>query len=289
MFISNPIIKIYNNSFIFINENNPYCYNQDKNFIIESNDSCYLFRDDCKPPIISNPTISLNSKIIPFISHFNTGVHAYSGIFSILHTFLTKEISLKDYKIAVFEKTQKGILEILYRFFDKNDIIFLESNIVYQFLEIKLIPNSLHSFLENHEISKKISAMIMNKIKMSNTITYPKKIAIIKTFESSVTSTMGAIDKNLAIEYCNSNGFELLEPSEIGEVVLANYINNCEEIIFSWGTTFMKNFIYLSENAIRATVLVYGQEFRYEYENALSRNIIVKKYKNCEFNYEINK
>jgi hypothetical protein len=80
----------------------------------------------------------------------------------------------------------------------------------------------------------------------------------------------------------------MIEPSELGEVLLANYINNCEEIIFSWGTTFMKNFIYLSEVATKARVLVFGDEFNYEYSNAISRNIIVYKYKNCIFEYRIN-
>jgi hypothetical protein len=289
MFISEPVIGVYSNSFIFISGNNPYCYNQNKNFITESNDSCYLFNWKCTPPSIVNiPTTYSEHKIIPFTSHFHTGVHAYSGIFSILYTFLKKEVTLHDYKIAVYKNIQKGILEILYYFFNESDVILLDSNTVYQFSEIKLIPNSLHSFLENHEISLAISDTIMGKIKLNDEINYPKKIAIIKTFDSSVTSTMGAIDKSIAIDYCRTNGFEMIEPSEVGEVALANYINNCEEIIFSWGTTFMKNFIYLSEKAKNAKVFIFGDEFEYEYRNAISRDIIVKRYKNCVFEYKLN-
>jgi hypothetical protein len=288
-FIENPIVRNYKDAYLHIINDNSYCYDNNKNFIRESNDSCYLFNGRCSPPGVAQENISLNIKIVPFITHFHTGVHAYSGVYSILYQYLKQGISKDDYKIAIYQNIQTGILDILYQFFNEDEIILLEPNVIYKFLEIKLIPNSLHSFLENHSTSSEISNLILGKIKSDTSIKYPKKIAIIKTINSSVTSTMGAINKDSAKKYCDDNGFLMIEPSEIGEVSLANYVNNCEEIILSWGTTFMKNFIYLSENAIKATVLVYGQEFRYEYENALSRDIIVKKYKNCEFNYELNK
>jgi hypothetical protein len=67
-----------------------------------------------------------------------------------------------------------------------------------------------------------------------------------------------------------------------------NYINNCEEIIFSWGTTFMKNFIFISEKCLKSKVFVFGNEFNYEYNDAMRRDILIQKYKNCTFEYVIN-
>jgi hypothetical protein len=154
LFLDNINIKNYNDSFLFINENHSYCYDNNKQFIKESNDACHLFNGDCNPPIILNEDVYLNIKVIPFITHFHTGVHAFSGIYSILHSYFTKGIFNSDYKIAVYENTQDGILEILYKFFNEDDIILLKKNTVYRFLDVKLIPNGLHSFLENHEISK---------------------------------------------------------------------------------------------------------------------------------------
>jgi len=289
LFLNDIVVNEYSDAFIFVNENHSYCYDNNKNFIKESNDSCNLFNGVCQPPNIQNEDIYFNVKVIPFISHFHTGVHAYSGIYSILFNYITKLKPNDEYKIVIYEGTQTGILEILYSFFNEDKIILLKQNTVYKFLEIKLIPNSLHSFLENHIISEEISKLIMEKIKIKNNNIYPKKIAIIKTYESSVTSTMGSIDKKTAIDYCNTNGFKLIEPSEVGEVLLANYINNCEEIIFSWGTTFMKNFIYLSEKATNAEVLIFGEPFKYEYSIAIKRDIIVKTYKNCVFKYKVDK
>jgi hypothetical protein len=288
LYLKDINIKDYDNSFVLIKDDHAYCYDKDRIFIKESNDSCNLFNGECNPPKIGNEDVFYGIKVIPFITHFNTGVHAYSGIYSILNEFIKLGSSVDEYKIVVYNNLQKGILDVLYHFFDKERIIELNANTVYKFLEIKLIPNSLHSFLENKSLTNEISTLIMDKIKINNYKNYPKKIAIIKTVNSSVTSTMGVIDNNIAKEYCENNGFLMVEPSELGEVLLANYINNCEEIIFSWGTTFIKNFIYLSERAFKSKILVFGNEFNYEYNNALSRNIIVDKYKNCIFEYMIN-
>jgi hypothetical protein len=282
-------IKIlgYPNSFILISNNKPFCYDKYRNFIKESNDACYLFNGECNPPYISEKSFKLDLKVVPFLTHFHTGVHSFSGIYSILYEFIKNNLNKLDYKVAIYENIQKGIVDVLRLFIDDDDIIFLKENILYEFSEVKIIPNSLHSFLENHDISKKISDLILNEISDITYDNYPKKIAILKTLRTSVTSNIGVIDSEIAEKYCQENGYTMLEPNEIGELKLIQLINNCEEIIFSWGTTFMKNFMYLSDNAKNAKVWIIDQPFKDEYYNAINRDIIVKKYKNCNFEYII--
>lgn len=290
LFLESVSINSYLNSYYIIEDNHGYLFDSNKNFIRESNDACYLFNGQCHPPSLQHniKDIQIDEKIIPFICHFHTGVHAYSGVYSILKEFLShNDKNFDGFKIAVYENVQNGILEILYEFFDGSEIIKLKPNILYKFSEIKLIPNSLHSFLENHEMSLQISNLIFDKIKLPSNVEYPKKIAIIKTFNDSITSTLGSISSSSAEKYCENNGYTLLNPSLLGEVRLFNYINNCEEILFSWGTTFMKNFIYISDKCKKSKVLVFGDEFIYEYHIAIKRDIIVKQYRNCVFEYLI--
>jgi hypothetical protein len=281
-------ISSYEMGFILIKNNSGFCYDENKSFILESNDSCYLFNGICNPPQIVSEDTFLNFKIIPFLTNFHTGVHAYSGIYSMLNEYMKNYNLYVDYKICVYKNIQKGILDILYEFFDKSKIVLLNQDIVYRFSEIKIIPNSLHSFLENKNITKEISELLITKVKKSNNEIYPKKIAIFKTFDTSVTSTMGAINFDDAKNYCINNGYDLIIPEKLGEVNLINYINNCEEIIFSWGTTFMKNFIFISEKCLKSKVFVFGNEFNYEYNDAIRRDILIQKYKNCTFEYVIN-
>lgn len=285
--IEEPSIECYDNSYILIHNNRGYCYDENRKFITNSNDACYLFNGQCFPPKIGEIGNFINIKVIPFLTNFHTGVHAYSGIYSMLKEYLKNSKEYEDYKIVVYENVQSGILEILYTFFDNSKILLLQENVLYRFSQIKIIQNSLHSFLERHDLSIEISNLIINNIKNENNVFYPKKIALIKTIDNSITSVMGAIDVNIAKNYCEKNNYELINPLELGEVMLANYINNCEEILFSWGTTFMKNFIYLSDKCVNAKVLIFGVPFKMEYENAISRDIIVKKYKNCVFEYLI--
>jgi hypothetical protein len=282
-----PIVD-YGNSFILIKDNKPFCYDENKNFIINSNDSCYLFNGICNPPKITTDPIFFDLKVIPFLTHFHTGVHAYSGVYSILYWFIKNNYNQQNYKIVVYENIQEGILEVLYELFNKDDIFLLKPDTLYRFSEIRLIPNSLHSFFENYEMTYNISNIILTEKIKDNITNYPKKIAILKTSDESITSTNGVIDYNLAEKYCEDNGYVLLKPKILGEIKLINYINNCEEILFSWGTTLIKNFIYLSDNAKIAKVWVVGKEFNYEYQNAMERNIICNKYKNCTFEYIIN-
>lgn len=283
-YLDNIEFEDFYNSYVLINDNKGYCYDENKVFIQKSNDSCFLFNGSCNPPKITNEDEIINFKIIPFITNFHTGVHAYSGIYSMLREYVKNKKYYEDYYIVIYERVQKGILDVIYHFINKSKIILIKENTVYKFSKIRLIPNSLHSFLENHIMSINISDMIISKID-GDQLVYPSKIAILKTFENSITSTMGAIDFNLAKNYCDMNDYVLINPNEMDEITLIRYVNNCEEILLSWGSTFMKNFIYLSEKCLNASVFIFGGSFIYEYNNAIERNIIVNKYKNCNFTY----
>jgi hypothetical protein len=284
--IEETIPEVYQNSFYTIRNKQGYCFDSDQYFIKQSNDWHYLINGNLEIPILNQNYITIDEVVVPLVTSFHTGVHAYSGIYSILFNYFKRAENSK-YRFLVYKELQSGILEIVEKVIGKSKIIYLESDILYRFKETLLIPNSLHSFLENQKMTKDISNFIQNKIVDVDYRANYTKTAILKKLDSSVSSTMGIVDSNVASSFCERNGYVSTEPSEVGEVGLINILHNSEEVVFSWGTTFMKNFIYLSDKCKKVTVLVFGRDFYNEYENAKERGILVTSFKNAKFTYHI--
>jgi hypothetical protein len=284
-------IEYHPDSYYIVNTKQPffasgYCFDSNLVFIEKSNDWCYLLSGSINLPYLGNNYKSIDEKVIPLIVSFQTGVHAYAGIYSILLNYF-KFFNNSEYKFIVYKELQSGILEIIKNLIDESRLIILDPDILYKFKEVVIIPNSLHSFLENESITMEISNLIQTKFVNS----YEKefnKIAILKKPNSSVTSNLGTIDSKLVDNFCEKNKYKFIEPFLVGEVNTINILSNCDKVVFSWGTTFMKNFIYLSNRCERADVLINGAEFYNEYRNAMDRGILIKKFKNCEFFYHIN-
>jgi hypothetical protein len=288
-YIENVEIKNYKNGFCFIKDNHSFCFDEEKNFIVESNDSCYLFHGGTTVPNIPQNQFFINEKVISLLTHFHTGVHAFCGVFSIITNIFEKFEKRNEYKICINKNLQKGIKEIIELFFEKDKIIFLENDVLYRFEEVVIVPNSLHSYFENEKLTYKISKFIIDSVlKNSEQIETYKKIAILKTESSSVTSNMGTLDLETSKKICQENGYKLIEPSEVGEINLIKYLQNCEQVLFSWGTTFVKNYPYISEKCKKIDVLIIGAAFSYEYNVVMNREILVNKYKNCVFQYHLN-
>jgi hypothetical protein len=276
----------YENCFFTIRNKQGYCFDSNQSFIEQSNDWHYLIKGDSHTPVLGKDYITIDEAVVRLVTSFHTGVHAYSGVYSILLNYFSKAENSK-YKFVVFKELQSGILEVVEKLVGKSRIIYLESDALYGFREVLLIPNSLHSFLENEKITRDISNFIQSKIIDADYKTNYIKTAIIKKLESSVSSTMGIVDYKVANSFCKRNGYISVEPSDVGEIGLANILHNSEEVVFSWGTTFMKNFIYLSDKCKKVTVIIFGQDFYNEYQNAKERDILVTSFRNAKFTYYI--
>ena len=280
----------------------------DKNEIINySNDWLYLINrniDDLRilqNYIVNNTENSLiiHENVIPFITSFHSSVHAFCGIASILLEYVNNIHNYKDLKIIIYKNLQKGVLDlILYfcdiGFIDNSNIIYIEPNIIYKFDNITIIPNKLHSYFEDITIRDNIINLFEKYILSKNIILQNKyrtnsykNIAILKHSKNCVTSSFGIVNFDAAYNFTKKNNFELIELLDFNEIQIIQIINNCENIIFSWGTAFMKNFIYISDSCITVTVFIIGNEFINEYNHCINHNILVKKFKNAEFIYKI--
>lgn len=62
-------------------------------------------------------------------------------------------------------------------------------------------------------------------------------------------------------------------------------IYNCKLFVSSWGTAFLKNYIYISETCEEIIVLIIGDEFINQYKSHKSSNTLLLQYKNATINY----
>ena len=266
------------------------CTTDDDKIVKYSNDWLYLLNNGPDLNNIyniiknnKNTATLINENVIPIITTFIGSIHGYAGIFSILEQYMNNLDLYKNYKIIVYKNIHKGILDIINFLFKDKDIIYIDHNIIYKFNKIYIIPNRLHSYFESVEISKKIIYFIdkylIDKYLIDN------KICIIKHANSCISSTHGILSFETAQFIANKYNHTLIEPSNYNEIDLINILYNCKSLILSWGTTFMKNFIYISNLCENITVLIIGDAFVNEYNYLKNNNKLISHFKNAKFTY----
>jgi hypothetical protein len=287
--LDNINIHTYQEARYIVHNHGGYCYNREGRFIKHSNDWAYLINGVCNPPVIGAENTTIDEDVIPIISGFHTGVHAYVGIFSILSNYFKNKDQLKGKKLLVYRNVQKGIHQAIDYLIETNhiersDIIYLDPDTLYLFKTVTLIPNSLHSYWEDSEIRDEIVNFIDDKLTKKQPSPFDK-ISILKHHNSGVSSDMGAIDYELAKSISREGGYKLIEPSEVGEIEVINLLKNAKEVLFSWGTTFMKNYIYISNRCKKIDVLITGNPFMLEFDNAVERGILPTSFKKANIGY----
>ena len=233
--------------------------------------------------------VIIHENVIPLITSFSTGtVHGYSGLFYILMQYINNLELYKNYKILVYKNSQKGILDIINYFISDKDIIYLDPENIYNFDSMLIIPNKYHTY-SDLEFNIKVSVFIQNNIINSLTINkktfliYPK-ICIIKSSISSNITQFGVFNNDDIVKFCTKYNLVNIEPTNYNEIELIQIINSCEYFITSYGTTFLKNFIYISDKCKKIIVLVYGDIFIKQYEE---EQHLLTQFKSATIEYKI--
>ena len=249
-------------------------------------------------------TTFMNENVLPLITSFSTGtVHGYAGLFCMLFEYFENYELYKDLKLLVYVNSQKGILDIINHLINKNifnrdQIIYLNPNIQYLFNKITFIPNKYHVFHSNNDVNlgyqlepyiNKWFINDKNDINYYNSLNLSQndKICIIKSSHSNNLTPDGGVNINNIINFCNKNNFTFVEPVSVNEVELIHNINKSRIIILSWGTAFMKNHIYISNNCEKIIVLVIGDNFIGQYSHAQANNVLITRFKNAIIEYHV--
>ena len=289
-----------------IKNNNKYIYKYSNEWLYLINN--YYPNNPYYPNIIqfyntmkNNQNVKvINEHVISFITSFSLGtVHGYSGLFYILDHYLHNKEKFKNYKIIIYKNSQNGILNIIEHLvnrgiINKNNIIYLEKNIVYHFTSIYFISNKNHIF--NNDLGNKVYNFInkyilpdkknLSYMKSLNLPNNLDKILIMKGNNSINLTGDGVFSSNNIIKFKKKWNLIHIEPGIIHEIELIHIIQSCSVFVVSWGTSFMKNFVYISENCRKIIVLIMkGSHFQEQYDSALYS--LMKKYKNAEIIYKM--
>jgi hypothetical protein len=254
--------------------------------------------------LLSKPNIIVNENVVSFITSFSLGtVHGYTGLFNNIIYYLDNIERFKNHKIIIYRESQKGMLDIIYylvgnKVLDKDKFIFLEKNVYYYFSSVYFIENKHHIY--TNELSELISTKFIDKyIKPHHCDTIyinsifeqynlPKnmdKILIMKGSNSIKLTSDGTFSNEHIINFKNRMNLVLIEPGFIDEIALIHIIQSCSIFVVSWGTSFFKNYIYISDKCKQIVVLVLeNSNFYIQYTNSYNNNLI-HTYKNAKITY----
>jgi len=281
----------------------PIALDKNDKFIQYSNDDFIYYKHDhyrnqqdfshevnsIRDKIITNKnkSIIIDEPCALFITSYSIGTaHGFAAVYSILMKYL-KFYPNKNLKIAIYEKTNRGILEIIRHFFSKDEIVILKSNEFYKINKLTIIPydscNYTTSFilrLDKEIISKYIIDKNFSKYNY-------EKVAIIKTENDVAVSKGRNFQYENVLKYCNKNGIHLINFDNINEIELANIIFKAKYLILSWGTSFYKNYPYISDKCeIIDNWVLNNSGYKWEYD-LLSPSHLIKNYKNCRVRHFI--
>jgi hypothetical protein len=295
-------IYTLNSSFIIaINDNNKILtYSNEYLYLLKSFYTAHLhiYNDFIKYYnfVINNKNniIFIEDDVLSFIITFFSGTaHGYSAIYYIISEYIKNIEHYKNLKIVIPKTMNNSMIDIINYFcnigiINKNNIIYLEPDVIYKFKSVLFIPNIHHTF---HKLFDDIDNLI-NKYIIYNTIDYNnsteipfniEKICIVKSDKSINTTTAGSISYNVLLNFMNKYNLTEIQPGVINEINLIKIINSCKLLVTSYGSTFEKNMAYISNKCEKIIVLVYGSEFIDQYKN----NPIFNKHKNANIIYTI--
>jgi hypothetical protein len=234
---------------------------------------------------------SINGTFIPgnsvlVSSSFSSGtVHGYLGILEILIDLQTKTFD----KYIVHQNAQKGIKELIELSIPKDKILYINGDNLYEFEHLTLIPIRSHSI---HFSSSEIPYLQQTIIPFLDDLLFKiespvnEHIAIIKSSKSTNTTNDGIFNHNEIVNFCNKNIIKLIEPTDYSEDNYARIVYGAKKIIFSWGTSFIKGLLYISDNCKHIDVIVYGKTFQSQYKScSMSSHPFPQKYKQATIKY----
>ena len=225
-----------------------------------------------------------------FITTFSKGTaHGYSGLFYMLIQYVNNYEKYKNYKIILYINSQQGIKDIVEYLANKNiimnNIIYIDSDIIYKFNNMVIIPNNHHSI--DGDFALETSKFIENNLIKNDFSIIFNRISIIKSSKSNNLTNDGLCTFDDIEEFTINNNLTFVEPTNYNEIDFINILYNTTFIVISWGTTFFKNYYYISDKCVNIIVLIIGETYKNQYDDAIKNNSIIKNFKNANIEYII--
>ena len=264
-------------------------YSNDWLYLIDNREN--LIYKDMETLFIKNrykvPEISVNGNSVLVSTPFSSGTaHGYAGVLDIIHGIYTSNI--KYDRVVLHENTQRGIVDIIKCCFPDHMLYFIKADTVYSFDSLTMIPVTIHAYLfkdnlELNHLYKNIMPLLDNIffkdcIDCSNNT----DLCVLKSSKSSNLTAVGVFNQTDIEIFCYLNNLTPVEPTDYSEDAYARLIHSAKTIVFSWGSTFSKGAVYISDRCTEIIVLVH-KEFMTQFTDA--RENIGHSLKNANITY----
>jgi hypothetical protein len=248
----------------------------------------------------------IRKRVIPLVTSFSRGtVHGYTGLWHILMQYVNSGAALRDYWLLVFRKSQGGILQIIehactIKLMDREKLLYIDPGKVYRFDEMQML------WFYNHDLFRLLIKDPKACLRVSDFIHFhfvdvitgnrsqpasmeSDVVAVLKYQKSgSSLSKPGTLPEDVADRLVRLHNATLLEPEQMGEISLIRTIASCKALIVTWGTSFMKNFVYASDKCEQIVVYVYGDDdFRNQYNMYLEAKTLPRRFRNAAIEYRL--
>jgi hypothetical protein len=242
-----------------------------------------LFRNNKNKP----PSLIISGKSVLLSTAFCRGtVHGYTGMYDILYNVLSSGIEYDNY--LVNEISQQGIIDIISVTFPNNKIKFLKADTLYKINDLTLVPVKYHEYFykSQEEVNYHANCIypFLKTVVFKEIPNIYDSICILKSSKSTNLTSVGVFSYDAINAFCNKHNFAFIEPTKYPEYIYASIVQNATNIIFSWGSTYTKGLLYISELCKKVTVLIHN-EYTGQYNTYKEK--VPQKFRNATISYVI--
>jgi hypothetical protein len=153
---------------------------------------------------------------------------------------------LDDYTIIVSKSVLllgTFIKSVLLLFFKENQIIFLDEKTIVN-IEESIIYTPPHYKIKEH------NDMLIEKLNIYKDINikYDNVCMIKSVIDGENVNSPNSLFKKCYLDLFKENNFEIISPNNCDVITLFNIINNCKNIVLSWGCNAWINSIFVDKN-----------------------------------------
>jgi hypothetical protein len=196
--------------------------------------------------------------------------HELSGIYHLYNLNL-----LDEYEIVISNNILK-----FGTFIESVLLLFINNNKIH-YIDEKTIVNIEESFIYYPCFYKNTNGLslllpnniLLNKLSLyNNNIQTYKNVCIIKSCIDGIhtINTRNSMFSQSYLDFFKENNFEIISPNSMDVITLYNIINNCDNLILSWGCNSWINSLFVNE---KTNVLVLCHiEYLSQYQNSVVNN-----------------
>jgi len=244
------------------------------------------------------PITNIDEPVVNNITSFAPGtVHGFVGFFELIMNYI-KVYAATEHKLLIYKESNKGMLDIVNHLcnkgiLDKSKIIYIQPNYVYKFKKIitPRLANHIYRvdtpFMDtcnNFVATSIIDNTTLEQYKQDNVNTH---VCTMKTTGSNNIVKQHGFTQECVDKFCDKNNISFLNPGITNEIEVIHKIYNCEVLYASFGTSFMKNFVYISDKCRKIVVYILkGSHYERQYEHCVYNNQSTK-FRNAKLEFVI--